>query len=347
MISKYSKRNICGISTQVEEINDDDFDLFFYIIGWESRFVEIVNLLGKSFSSKKHIICSFKQKDKEGFNSTKEKGYDLAKKKEFIDNLEHHIGTNYLELEYKYAEFDKFNDEINEIIYLELEKKKRPLKIGFEMSSCPRYYFLYVLCLCIVKNYTRKISFFYSEGEYSSAPEDDDLDEFFSSYGKTTEIVPYSGFTRKEGKSLFVFSLGFESKFIIDEIIQKDPNYVVFLCANPGYTPEYVSTVEREIKRIVGFCELPDSGYTKDNSAAGDAIDAWKKLENTLYIHIKDAHIVNYVTGTKPHCLAMALNGLVNDNIVVKYRIAEKYKRRDVKSNGIFWRYDITNLSVI
>ena len=229
------------------------------------------------------------------------------------------------------------------------------VKIGFEISSCPRYHILYVLGLCISKNYTKEISFFYSEGEYSNDNKNDDSDDFFNSYGTNTKIIPYSGSIKKEGKTVFVFSLGFESHFIIDEIMKSEPDFIIFLCANPGYAPKYGEKVKNEIERIVSFCELPHNMYVQIDAAAGDAIDAWQKLENLKNIELenlknidlKKAHIVHYAIGTKPHCLALSLNTFVNDNVIVKYRIVKKYSEMDVKSTGKYWRYNITNLRVV
>lgn len=338
MTTKHAKKHIYGNSTKIAEINDQDFDIFFYTVGWESRFAEILNRLSDSFMPENNYICCFKQGDT--------KGYDANTKNEFIKKLEEHIDTKTESIEFEYSDFKTFGKRINDIIYSKLKMKDRPLKIGFEISSCPRYYILYILGLCISKNYTKEFSFFYSEGEYSSIDEGDDFDDFFNSYGIETRIIPYSGSIKKEGKTVFVFSLGFESHFIIDEIMKSEPDFVIFLCANPGYTSEYEVKVKNEIERIVGFCELPNNMYTQIDAAAGDAISAWKQLEENKIDELKDAHIVHYAIGTKPHCLALSLNALVNDNIVVKYRIVKKYNKRDVKSNGEYWRYDITNLSI-
>ena len=339
MITKNAKKHIYGNSTKIAEINDADFDIFFYTVGWESRFSEILNHLGDSFMSKKNYVFCFKQGNT--------KGYNANAKHEFIRDLKQHIDAEPELIEFEYSDFETFNEQITDIIYSELEMKKRPLKIGFEISSCPRYYILYILGLCISKNYTNELSFFYSEGEYSKIDGGDEFDDFFNSYGMKTQIIPYFESIKKVGKRVFVFSLGFESHFIIDEIMNSEPDFIIFLCANPGYTPEYAERVKDEIKRIVDFCELPSNMYTQKDAAAGDAIGAWQQLEEDAIGELKNAHIVHYAIGTKPHCLALSLNALVNDNIVVKYRIAKKYKHLDVKSNGEFWRYDITNLRVI
>ena len=339
MTTKHIKKHIYGNSTKIAEINDTDFDIFFYVVGWESRFTEILNHLGSSFMPKNNYVCSFKQGNR--------KGYDVKKKREFIKDLKKHIGTTPELLEFEYSDFETFDEQINMIIFSKLDLKKRPLKIGFEISSCPRYHILYILGLCASKNYTAELSFFYSEGKYPDINEYDDFDDFFNSYGMKTRIIPYSNSIKKEGKTVFVFSLGFESNFIIDEITKYEPDFIIFLCANPGYAREYEVKVNDEIKRIVDFCELPDSMYARKDAVAGDAIDAWQQLEERIMVERKYAHIVHYAIGTKPHCLALSLNALVNDNIVVKYRIVKKYKELDVKSNGEFWRYDITNLRVV
>jgi len=186
MATKHAQKHIYGNSAKIAEINDMDFDIFFYTVGWESRFTEILKRLGDSFMSEKNYVCCFKQGDT--------KGYDANAKSEFIKELEEHIEAESESIEFEYSEFETFEEQINDKIYSELELKKRPLKIGFEISSCPRYYILYVLGLCISKNYTKEISFFYSEGKYSSTDEGDDFDDFFNSYGVETKIIPYSDY---------------------------------------------------------------------------------------------------------------------------------------------------------
>ena len=61
--------------------------------------------------------------------------------------------------------------------------------------------------------------------------------------------------------------------------MKSEPDFVIFLCANPGYTRAYEERVKDEIKRIVDFCELPDNMYTHKAAEAGDVISAWQELE--------------------------------------------------------------------
>ncbi len=346
MVTQYAKKNILGNSNKITKINDDDFDIFFYTVGWESRFAEIINRLGDSFKPEKNYILAFKFE--------KEDGFDIDKKNKFIEGLKVHLGTVPELIEFEYSEFEKFGEQINDLIYSELDIKKRPLKIGFEMSSCPRYYFLYILGLCISKNYTSSLSFFYSEGEYLDNFDNSDFNDILYSCDMETTIIPNAGSPTREGKVAFIFSLGFESNFVIDVISKNDPDYVVFLCAIPGYIPAYDKKVKDEISRVVDFCELNNGMYIQIDAAAGDAINAWKQLEektnssgDNVDMDFRDLYTVHYAIGTKPQCLAMLLQTLVNDNMVVKYRISKRYKKIDVKPNDVFWRYDITNLRVI
>lgn len=341
MGERHTKKSICAVSNAVDHITDSDFDLFFYTVGWESRFAEILNHIGESFHSDKNIVLSFAVNGKEGYNP--------QEKERFIDKLkEHAVGqVQPYEFDYSKSKLNDFMDRITDIIYEESRIKQKPLKIGFEFSSCPRYHFLSTLSFCIAKNYVNRFALFYSEGEYVINDNNDALDIFFSSSGEETVIVPNTGSTKEEEESVFIFSLGFEANFIIDEIIKWEPNYVVFLCANPGYTRAYEEKVGEEINRIVKICELPTSRYKIINAIAGDAIGAWKTLEESDYPGKGKMHVVHYVIGTKPHCLAMTLNAIVSNNVIVKYRYVKKYNKRDVTANGQFWRYDIVNLRVV
>jgi len=341
MGEKYTKRSICAVSNTVEYIMDSDFDIFFYTVGWESRFAEILNHIGESFHSEKNIVLSFEVNG--------ENGYNPQERERFIDKLKEHTAgrVQSYEFDYSKSKLRDFREKINDIIYEESRIKQKPLKVGFEFSSCPRYHFLSTFSFCIAKNYVNKLALFYSEGEYIIHDNDNALDVFFSSSGEETVIIPNTGSAKEEEESVFVFSLGFEANFIIDEIIKWEPDYVVFLCANPGYTRAYEEKVDAEIVRIVKYCELPPSRYKIINAIAGDAIGAWKTLEESDYPGKGKMHVVHYVIGTKPHCLAMTLNAIVSNNVIVKYRYAKKYNKRDVKANGHFWRYDIVNLRVV
>lgn len=249
------------------------------------------------------------------------------------------------QLSYYLDSKDGLNDIVNLFQYINTiyHNLKRPLIIGFDISSCPRVVFLRILNFCISNNIVEKISFFYSEGEYVfTDPEKPDLTD---GEWVVNKINGYEGKGVNIKKDdYYIISFGFDQlnyQNWVDEC--EKLKKIGVLLPTPGYKPEYDSVVKSKLNEFKEKFTHEDY-YECIQASAGDAIEAWQKLHGFLSNN-NDLNITFLPYGPKPHSLAMGIKCLVNRNIILTYRTSSKgYNKIDVSSNGKIWRYDIKNL---
>lgn len=330
------EKHLHGNSKIIEKTKgiENDFDLFFFTAGWESRCTEITKYDLGSFNFKSATILSFILND--------EKGYLEKYMKTIKSFIEKKTVCNHIE--------DKLNnmDDLNvirkrveKILLDQYEISKRPLNIGFDISSCPRYFYLHILGFCLKHNIAKKLSFFYSEGIYNS-----DTRNFIHTEGDWTivEMVDFSNYVDPASQYFYVISAGFEGSQYRSIVAKYEPDELGILVPDPGFKPEYTEKSIKECEILMEQYYIPKTNITK--APAGDAIAAWKALTNP-YLNKKDNNIVYLTVGPKPHVLAMGIHGYLSKNIIVTYRVPNKYTRMEVGASDNFWQYDIENMSVI
>ena len=327
------ENHIYGRSTRVskEEGVMNHFDLFIFTCGWESRCMEITKYDAGNFSFDSAAIISFKLGEGKGYLQEY-----MDKLKSFADTKI--VGSEIVFIEYEPNELEKITGCIRDMIEKLMGKLERPLYIGFDITSCPRYFFLYLLGFCLKYNVTKKLSFFYSEGEYKI-----DTKDYVHTKGdwKLTEISELEGSFNPADKKLFVVSAGFEGNRYRSLVAKYEPDELGILLPEPGFNPSYTKQAKDECQPMIEEFNITEDAIAK--APAGDAIAAWNALKEPS-LNKKDCHI-NYLTlGPKPHALAMGVHGFLNKKISVTYRIPEGYTKLEVAPTGIFWRYDIQNL---
>lgn len=327
------ENHIYGRSTRVskEEGIRDRFDLFIFACGWESRCMEITKYEVGNFSFDSAAIISFKLGEEKGYLQE-----HMDKLKSFADTKI--VSSEIVFIEGEPNELEKITGCIRDMIKKLVGKLERPLYIGFDITSCPRYFFLHLLGFCLKYNVTKKLSFFYSEGEYKI-----DTKDYVHTKGdwKLTEISELEGSYNPADKKLFVVSAGFEGSRYRSLVAKYEPDDIGILLPDPGFDPNYTQKAKDECQPMIEEFNIPADAIVK--APAGDAIAAWNALKDPS-LNKKDYHI-NYLTfGPKPHALAMGVHGFLNEKISVTYRIPEGYTKLEVAPTGIFWRYDIQNL---
>lgn len=324
------EKYLYGESTKIplDQGIKDYFDLFIFTVGWESRCYEIKNYSSNDFCFNSAIIISFEHRGEKGYEQT------------YMDEIKSFVNEKTNEVEEIEEDPNNFKaiDEKIEIITESLAKKlKRPLKIGFDMTSCPRYYFLRFLAFCLRNNLSKKLSFFYSEGVYKS-----EIKEFITTTGewKVIEIPMFTGSVDPEHKNLFIASIGFKGKRCKSLISNYEPEEIGILLPNPGYNDEYTKKAKDECDYVKKDFYIPEENIT--TAPAGDAVAAWESLKKKSLN--KENYKITYLTlGPKPHVLAMGIHGFLNGYILT-YRIPDEYTKMEVEPNGVFWKYEIKNL---
>lgn len=361
-VSEYYERHLYGKSNCFSkgiEI-EGSFDMFIFTVGWEERCMNIINHIGEKFILHEGLLLKFSEgledntvkyektvrqflKDK-GIKNVTDLILDSIVLKKDIENNKHLSGLQrFFELQ-RYSEPKGINDLFDVVNSLYC-KKRQPLNIGFDISSCPRVVFLQFLQYCISNDIAKTLSFFYSEGDYTLG---DIKNREFTSGQWEIDIIPgYCGENISvKNKDYFIISFGFDQMSYqgwVDEC--ETLKRVGILLPIPGYIPEYDDTVKERLERFKNRLLL-GSDYLCEEASAGDAIEAWQKLESLLS-DCDDLNVTFLPYGPKPHSLGIGLKCLLNENLILTYRTSTKgYNKIDVKPLGKIWKYEIRNLAL-
>ena len=332
--SECLEKYILGKSFQISRDGGiaGDFDLFIFCCGWESRCTEIINHDQEELQFNSAAIISFKMGDDLGYDN------DYMK---LLASFSTRKTNKLILLEHEPTELDAITHDIDKMIAGLADELGRPIYIGFDITCCPRFVFLYILGYCLRTGIAKDISFFYSEGIYESGSK-----EYVHTRG-SWKIIEIPGLEAREyilNKKLFVVSAGWEGSRYRSVVAKYEPDRLGILLPDPGFTSDYTYTSREECKPLIEEYNLGLDAIV--SAPAGDAIAAWQVLKAPA-LNIDDHHIAYLTFGPKPHSLAMGIRGFLYDEISVIYRIPEEYTKIEVKPNGIFWRYDIKNLLFI
>lgn len=332
------EKHLYGCSEKIQKRDGikDFFDIIFLTVGWESRCTEIIEYDTENFNFDFAAIISFK--------NGAELGYSL----EYMDKIKSFVSNkvtddnNIFPIEYEPNDLENITRDIGNLIKRVSNIVGKPLRIGFDISSCPRYFFLYLLGFCLNNGIAQKFSFFYSEGRYSG-----NVEEYVHTKGNwklievsNLESLEYDPSDRK----MLVVSAGFEGNRFRSLVAKYEPDSVGILMPDPGFNSKYTEKVKKECKPMIEEFNIPADAIVK--APGGDAIAAWNELKSPILNRDK-FHIAYLTFGPKPHVLAMGIHGYLNNKITITYRIPEGYTRKEVEPTDIFWRYDIKNLIFI
>lgn len=362
-MSEYYEKYLYGNSICFSKESEIEgiFDIFIFSVGWEDRCINITDHIGNEFLFSEAVILKFSD---EGIG-IKEAEYDdyikqfldvkkVRKIKDILFDTVDPTEEFILKFGSQGGSECKGIGELFSFIESIHRMKERPLNIGFDISSCPRVVFLQFLHYCIVNDITETLSFFYSEGDYGSNINQEN-DEFTSGLWEVNTIPGYGGKNINiQKKDYFVVSFGFDQKSYTGWVDECESLIKVgVLLPVPGYDIEYDDIVKKKLryfKEKLSLDENNDIGntnYLSECATAGDAIEAWQKLDLFLLDNI-ESNMTFLPYGPKPHSLAMGLKCLLNDNLILTYRTSTRgYNKINVKALGKVWRYDIKNLVLI
>ncbi|MDA0919256.1 MAG: hypothetical protein O2945_09320, partial [Planctomycetota bacterium] len=144
---------------------------------------------------------------------------------------------------------------------------------------------------------------------------------------------------------MYVVAVGFEGNKTLRLCERREADSVHVLLPDPGVSPEYVDLTRMRNAALVDRFGIADQDLLRANAA--DAIEAWKVLSEKN-VEQFDRYEVEYLCcGTKPHSLGIALRSLCVRHGVVSDVVADERIAADVEPAGVYWRYDIRNLSAL
>jgi hypothetical protein len=223
---------------------------------------------------------------------------------------------------------------------------RRSLRLFIDLSTCPRFLSLGLASSTLASGIAQEVTFFYAEGNYPEEASEESRYELFTEGGWDAVPIPsLEGEWAPTKRRAYVVSVGFEGSKTLRLISREEPDDVYILFPDPGVRPEYV---ERAWDRNVALIrQLRDSESDVIRANAGDAIAAWKTLDHACKDKPEEQNVYYVCCGTKPHSLALALRAMVLRYPAVLYIVPDRHKVVIVDPLGIFWRFDIKDMTAI
>jgi len=223
-------------------------------------------------------------------------------------------------------------------------KAERPLRGFVDVSACSRFFAVGAAAFGLRHPLASVMTLFYSEGIYPERPPNREEDIAFTGGEWTTVAIPHcEGQFYPSKKRSYLVSVGFEGNKTLRVLAKADPDSVSLLFPDPGAQPGYAKRAMRDNQRIIETYRIPDTRILRADAA--DAIAAWEALEHRdIEIPLED-NVFYLCCGTKPHAVALGLRSLTREDSTVLYVLPDQYHAIDIKPSGIFWRYQLTDIS--
>lgn len=345
---RFQSIHLEGESTFYSDIGSVDlkteYDLTIVCSSWDERCLFFSKL--NNLTTKKVILICFDNRDEHG-----EREKNDSTLKHWANQL---TGNNVEIVNGNSTDVIEAFTSVMEFIVKAYLSKGAPLKLLFDLSTCPRFISLSTLCKSFDLGIVKSFDFVYGECEYPALSEG--LFKSDESFSQDKEETVFTGgvWTPKSiegissgysvtGTSEYIVSVGFEGNKTLQILNKYDPNSVAVLIPNPGFKEQYNDRVIADNSELIDIYRVRDKGQI--SSPAGDAIDAWKKLNEYRKGGVHDNYV--YIcAGTKSHSLALVLSALTNKNTEVLYNLPEKHEYVPIKAIERYWVYSVVNNAV-
>ena len=222
----------------------------------------------------------------------------------------------------------------------------RSLRIFIDLSACPRFLSIGLMSQAILLGVAHKVTLFYAEGDYPEEKSEADEHELFTV--GTWDALPIPGLEGSwdpDKKQYYMVSVGFEGSKTLRLLSRDVPDKVAILFPDPGVKPEYVQRTMLRNKSLIQRFHVPDDRIIRSN--AGDAIEAWMRLNLSPEEKPREHNVYYVCCGTKSHSVALALRALVLRYPALLYIVPDHHKVVDVAELGIYWRFDLKDMSSV
>ena len=337
-MTTFVDRFLSGAAYRVEDVSDwiaGDFDIGLFASSWDRRCVCIAG--AAKFSCSSSLLLLFDARDREGLRDM----HDPL----LVDYLGRHSGETRI-ITGSSIDTESLWQRLQGELLRVIAGHRRPLHLYVDLATVPRFYALGVLAFCIKSGFIKRATIGYAEGRYPEKKADLSVVESFPfTLGRwTTVSVPYlGGRIDPHLRKFFLVSVGFEGGKVLRVVTREDPDRVSLLFPEPGFRAEYETLTGEANRELIERWLIPPEQIVR--ARAGDAIEAWKVLSAAAVERFGQENVYYLCCGTKPHSLAFALRSFVREEAVVVYNVPEHYNEVDVFPNGVYWRYEITDLS--
>lgn len=210
-------------------------------------------------------------------------------------------------------------------------------KVFFDISGCPKPYFLGLLGYMRYKHMSPKFTLFYPEGDYEKGSTPNIAHSFTAGFNRYMWIPYLWGRPNPDLPWNYIFLLGFEGGRSHEIYDRFEPSLVEALIGKPGYRPEYTDITIIENKLF-----LEEAKPKRLYSDAADPAITGEILLERIKENKTRSNICFVPLGTKPHSLGAALASLTDGSSSILYLMPRSFTIRDTPRGKHIWLYDIT-----
>ncbi len=246
----------------------------------------------------------------------------------------------------------------------------RRINVCIDISAMPRYVFLSVIGYLLNANLAADIVVHYVEAKYEldeitaykfdieSVDLDRDSDDIlrdvqestFAKYVYTegewkTVVVPFLEGEQGLGSGRRVYaSLGFDGGQSYQVISQYDPDELLPIMSNPGYTDYYTQLAIQENQKLIVSMGIPSERILQ--CYAADTCQLLANITDVEMTSPQDHEVLHLCFGSKPHALALGLAAVVSGRASVICRIPGRYIERQTQPSEVSWFYSVRDTSI-
>ena len=223
---------------------------------------------------------------------------------------------------------------------------RRPLHVGIDLTCFQIYYCLGLVAYLLNNGIIGRMSLFYAEGRYPDKQGGQDGNELFTAGEWSAVAIPGLQNPWKPRRTrMYVVSVGFEGYKTLRLCERREPDRIVVLFPDPGVQPDYVDRCRNLNQPLFDRFSLTQEGIISANAA--DAVQAWQLMTLRNMEDFENDSVEYMCCGTKPHALGIALRSLCTGKGVVSDIVADEHLPTNVIASGVYWRYDIFDVSAI
>lgn len=336
-MTKFNDRHLNAVSVRASSVDalfpeEMSYDVVIVVPSWDHRSKSILN------ASKIHadlgIIISFTDRDNLG-----------------ITNESEILLTEFLGTRCENTTHIKGDSRDTQLIWTQLFsyienyaiQKNTALRILFDISTCPRYYFLGLVAECFRHGIAVEFSCLYAEGEYPKDSPADRHDLFTRGGWDSIPIPGLEGEWDPEKKRCYLVSIGFEGTKTLRLVSRSEPDRLIVLFPDPAVLEGY--TERTRIRNKMLFENYPDRKELR--ASAADAVDTWKILSENEEEKTNEENTFFVCCGTKPQSLGMTLRAMMKPECAVLYIVPDHHQVVETKPSGFYWRYDIRDSTAL
>lgn len=322
-------RGVASKATVPSELTDGHYDLAILASSWDQRC--LCPLYGGVLHAEKYALILPEHRDDEGRRDAHD-----ARLRQYIRNES--LGKSCVEIAGATLDVEAMWQRLWDSVTEFVRSQQKPLRVFVDLSACARYLSLGLVAGMLRHGWARQVSVFYAEGDYPAQS------KFFTTGKWTTVAVPFlSGRYFPALKRTYIVAAGWEGAKTLRVLANDDPDRVSMILPDPGVRPEYTQRAYDKNAEVMQVYCVHDEYVRKVH--AGDAIGAWKATDE-LVEKETECNVFCLCSGTKPHSLGMALSAMALGTPAVLYNRPGGHAVVDTTPLGVYWRYDILDLSL-